>query len=52
MKKILALLAISTLLFACSNTEKATTEATEKTKEVEKTTTPNPDRDSRGYYLK
>lgn len=52
MKKIIALLAISTILFACSNTEKVTTEAAEKTKEVEKTTTPSPERDSRGYYLK
>ncbi len=52
MKKIVALLVVSILLIACSSTEKVTTEEVDKTKEVKKTITPSPERDSRGYYLK
>lgn len=50
MKKIVALFAVSTFLLACSSTDKVTEK--KETKEIEKTETPKPDRDSRGYYLK
>lgn len=52
MKKIAILFAVSTLMLACSSSQNTVTETPEKTKEVEKTGNSNPDRDSRGYYLK